>query len=121
MSANVLTRIAGESIMDLFKLRIADPITMNPKGWYWGNFGVIDGLLVNGGSGSQSKGMHISAQELARFGLLFLNRGNWNGNQLISAEWVEILGWRKKKQDTPIQRLILLKNGLKKPTVKECQ
>ena len=33
--------------------------------------------------------MHISAQELARFGLLFLNRGKWNGNQLISAEWVE--------------------------------
>lgn len=87
--ANVLTRIAGEPIMDLFKLRIADPITMNPKGWYWGNFGVIDGLLVNGGSGSQSKGMHISAREFARFGLLFLNRGNWDGRQLISEKWVE--------------------------------
>ena len=26
---------------------------------------------------------------MARFGYLFLNRGNWNGKQLISAEWVD--------------------------------
>lgn len=87
--ANVLTRIAGEPIEELFKRRIAEPCGLNLEKWRWGNFGVVDGLLVNGGSGSQSKGMHISAQELARFGLLFLNRGKWNGNQLISAEWVE--------------------------------
>jgi len=87
--ANVLTRIAGEPIEELFKRRIANPCCMHPDKWHWGNFGVVDSILVNGGSGSQSKGMHISAQELARFGLLFLNRGNWNGNQLISAKWVE--------------------------------
>jgi CubicO group peptidase (beta-lactamase class C family) len=87
--ANVLTRIAGEPIGDLFKRRIADPIGMNPKGWRWGDFGIVDGILVNGGSGSQSQGMHISAREFARFGLLFLNRGNWDGRQLISVKWVQ--------------------------------
>ena len=32
----------------------------------------------------------VRAQEMARFGHLMLNKGNWNGQQLISREWVEL-------------------------------
>ncbi len=87
--ANVLTRIAGEPIEELLKRRIADPIGMNRAQWDWGDFGEVDGIVVNGGSGNTNKHMLISARELARFGLLFLNRGEWNGRQLISASWVD--------------------------------
>ena len=31
----------------------------------------------------------LSARDMARFGLLFLRQGNWNGQQLIPAEWVQ--------------------------------
>jgi CubicO group peptidase (beta-lactamase class C family) len=31
----------------------------------------------------------LSALDMARFGLLFLREGRWNGEQLISREWVE--------------------------------
>ena len=34
-------------------------------------------------------GLEISADDLARFGHLYLNRGDWNGRQLISSEWVD--------------------------------
>ena len=87
--ANVLTRIAGEPIEELFKRKIADPIGMDPSQWDWQDWGMIDGLMVNGGAGNKSKGIHISAREMARFGHLFLNRGNWDGKQLIPSEWVE--------------------------------
>jgi len=87
--ANVLTRIAREPIEDLFKHRIADPIGMNRDKWDWGDFGKIDGLVVNGGSGNHNQHIRISARELARFGHLFLNRGNWNGKQLVSKSWVD--------------------------------
>ena len=87
--ANVLTRIAGEDIESFFKDRIADPIGMNDAKWDWDDWGTIDGMVVNGGAGNKGKGIHISARELARFGLLFLNRGNWNGRQLISASWAD--------------------------------
>ena len=87
--ANVLTRIAGEDIESFLKDRIADPIGMNDAKWDWGDWGTIDGMVVNGGAGNKGKGIHISAHELARFGLLFLNRGNWNGRQLISSSWVD--------------------------------
>ena len=88
--ANVLTRIAAEPIEDLFKRRIADPIGMDRTKWDWGDFGVIDGIVVNGGSGNGNKHIQISARELARFGHLFLNRGKWNDKQLISASWVDL-------------------------------
>ncbi len=89
--ANVLTRIAGEPIEDLFQRRIADPIGMDRNEWDWGDFGRIDGITVNGGSGNSNKHVFISARQLARLGLLFLNGGNWDGQQLISAEWVEMV------------------------------
>jgi CubicO group peptidase (beta-lactamase class C family) len=85
----VLTRIAGESLEQLFKRRIADPIGMNPARWHWGVLATNRGVAVNGGSGNSSKHIFISAREAARFGLLFLNQGRWNGRQLISAEWVK--------------------------------
>ncbi|MFC1634802.1 serine hydrolase domain-containing protein, partial [Planctomycetota bacterium] len=88
--ANVLTRIADEPIEELFKRKIADPIGMDSSKWDWGDFGKIDGIVVNGGSGNSNKHMFISARELARFGHLFLNRGKWDGKQLISASWIEM-------------------------------
>jgi CubicO group peptidase (beta-lactamase class C family) len=86
---NVLTRIAGEPIEDLFKRRIADPIGMNRAKWDWGDFGKVEGIVVNGGSGNNGKHIFICAGELARLGHLFLNRGKWNGKQLISSGWIE--------------------------------
>jgi CubicO group peptidase (beta-lactamase class C family) len=86
--ANVLTRIAGEPIEKLFKRRIADPIGMNPDKWDWGDLRVVDGVVVNGGSGNQNKHIFICARELARLGHLFLNRGKWKGKKLISERWV---------------------------------
>ena len=48
----------------------------------------VDGLAVNGGSGNAGRHVMISARDLARFALLFLNRGNWDGRQLLSPDWV---------------------------------
>jgi CubicO group peptidase (beta-lactamase class C family) len=85
----VLTRAAGEPLEQLFKRRIADPIGMNPRQWAWGDYATVDGLVVNGGSGNGGKHVTISARQMARLGHLFLNKGNWNGRQLLRREWVE--------------------------------
>ncbi|MBI4324355.1 MAG: serine hydrolase, partial [Chloroflexi bacterium] len=85
----VLTRPAGEPLEAIFRRRIAGPIGMNPERWRWGVLSTNQGLAVNGGSGNANKHVFISAREAARLGLLFLNRGNWAGRQLLSARWVE--------------------------------
>jgi len=88
MFALVLTRIAGEPLEELFRRRIADPIQMNSSKWDWGDLATIDGIVINGGSGNSQKHMFISARDMARFGHLYLNAGRWNGQQLISRDWV---------------------------------
>jgi len=86
--AYVLTQIAREPLERLFERRIASFIEMNPDRWLWENWGEVDGILVNGGAGNGPM-MNISAKELARFGHLFLNRGKWNGRQVLSESWVD--------------------------------
>jgi len=85
---NVLSCIADESIEVLFKRKIADPIGMDSGKWDWGDFGKVNGIVVNGGSGNGNKHVKISARELARFGHLFLNKGKWKSKQLITSAWV---------------------------------
>jgi CubicO group peptidase (beta-lactamase class C family) len=31
--------------------------------------------------------LNLRPRDLAKFGLLYLNKGNWNGNQIISSDW----------------------------------
>ncbi len=110
--ANVITHIAGEPMEELFQRRIAEPIGMNRAKWDWGDWGKVEGIVVNGGSGNKSGPMRISARETARFGLLFLNRGQWNGQRLISEKWVDEatrvqvpatlpMGYEAKKSEGP--------------------
>ncbi|MCE1252427.1 MAG: beta-lactamase family protein [Anaerolineae bacterium] len=34
-------------------------------------------------------GLYLTPRELARFGLLYLQQGRWNGKQLVSKDWVQ--------------------------------
>jgi CubicO group peptidase (beta-lactamase class C family)/inosine-uridine nucleoside N-ribohydrolase len=76
----VLTKIAGEPLHDLLQRRILGPIGIQEVGWQPDETRKVP---------NWTGGLEISASDLARFGHLFLNRGRWNGNQLISAEWVD--------------------------------
>jgi CubicO group peptidase (beta-lactamase class C family) len=101
--AHVLTQIAREPLEQLFERRIASLISMNRSGWYWENYGYIDGILVNGGAGNDAM-LNISAKELARFGHLILNRGKWNGRQVLSESWVEQSTALQVPTDIPLGR-----------------
>ena len=38
-----------------------------------------------------SSQVYTNARDLARFGLLYLNGGTWNGERLISEEWIDFV------------------------------
>ncbi|UCE50388.1 MAG: serine hydrolase, partial [Phycisphaerales bacterium] len=75
----VLTQIAGESLHDYLKRRIFTPIGISGTDWQPDATGKIP---------NWTGGLIISAGDLARFGHLFLNDGNWAGKQLVPALWV---------------------------------
>jgi CubicO group peptidase (beta-lactamase class C family) len=35
--------------------------------------------------------VYTNARDLARFGLLYLNRGVWDGDRLVSKEWIDFV------------------------------
>ncbi|MDQ1318096.1 MAG: hypothetical protein QG588_1752, partial [Candidatus Poribacteria bacterium] len=87
---SILTRLAKQPIKDVFNHRIADVIGMTR--WDWGICGTLDnGVALNNAAGTPAKnpGIQTTARELARLGHLYLNRGNWNGKQLLSASFVD--------------------------------
>ncbi len=74
---------------------VMDPIgASNTWRWYgyensWINIDGIEIQSVSGG-GHWGGGMWLSAYDQAKFGYLFLRDGNWNGEQIISKEWIEM-------------------------------
>lgn len=67
-------------IFDLLKSRIAGPIGM--ENFEWRDIPTTVGTLPD-----MNGGLKTSARDLARFGLLFLSNGKWNGKQLIPKRW----------------------------------
>lgn len=72
---------------------VMDKIGASPT-WRWtgyeNSYIVLDGQIVQSVSGGShwGGGMLISAYDQARFGYLTLRKGNWNGQQIISEEWI---------------------------------
>jgi CubicO group peptidase (beta-lactamase class C family) len=85
----ILTRLSGASLQAVFARRVADPIGLTT--WGWGVSGTIDGIELNNAAGTPAKtpGVQITARQMARFGYLYLRRGNWNGRQILPADFVE--------------------------------
>ena len=78
---------------DVLREEIMDPIGASSR-WRWHGYDnswvEIDGRRVQSvsGGGHWGGGMFIDAWDLARFGYLFLRRGQWAGRQLVSREWI---------------------------------
>ena len=81
MFGRVLTKILNRTMESYLKEKIANHIGMP---FTWNTEGDLSGLAINNGC----TGIRINAKSLARWGWLFLNEGNWAGEQLISKEWV---------------------------------
>ena len=92
--AYCLTHLFRKPLPVVLRENIMDPIGASPS-WRWNGYEnswvTIDGQQVQvvSGGGHWGGGMFISTRDHARFGLLFLREGQWQGQQLISKEWIE--------------------------------
>ena len=72
----------GQSIFAAFLTHIAQPIGMQ-------DYRPGDGRYVTGPESSiPAYPFHMSARDLARFGLLYLHGGRWDDRQVVPAAWV---------------------------------
>jgi len=89
-----LTHVWRKPMPLVLKENIMDKIGASTT-WRWHGYEnawtEIDGLQMKSvtGGGHSGAGLFISAEDMARFGLLFLNNGKWQDEQIISESWIE--------------------------------
>ncbi len=76
--SGVLSRAGGKSLLELCDQYIFGPLGINGVQWRQDPHGHYFG-------GSE---LFMSPRDMAKIGQLFLNRGQWNGKQVVPAEWV---------------------------------
>jgi CubicO group peptidase (beta-lactamase class C family) len=91
--AYALTHVWRKPVPVVLKEQIMDKIGASTT-WRWYGYDhawtVIDGIKMKSvtGGGHSGAGIFISAEDMARFGLLFLNNGRWDTEQLLSEAWI---------------------------------
>ena len=96
----ILTNVTGQSVLEFARVNLFTPLGIsvdeaitfsskkeqmvfnkatNISGW------VTDSIGVNTGGW----GLTLSTSDMAKIGQLYLNKGNWEGKQLVSRFWIE--------------------------------
>lgn len=78
--AMIVRRVSGKSLVDLAQQHL------------WSKIGLeSDALWITDSTGAAFAlgGLNMRTRDYARFGRLYLNGGNWNGEQIIPAEWIK--------------------------------
>ena len=90
-----LARVFGKSLPEVLKENVMDPIGASRE-WKWQGYGEKSTADVNGtkvesvsGGTRWGGGLWINSQDLARFGLLVLNKGKWEGKTVLSEKWIQ--------------------------------
>lgn len=78
----IVTKVTGESVLDYLTPRLFEPLGIDKPVWE------ADGQGINCGGW----GLALKTEDMAKVGLLLLQKGKWNGRQLLPAEWVEEMG-----------------------------
>jgi len=90
-----VARVFGKGLPGVLKENIMDKIGASNE-WKWQGYGPTSTVEINGkpiesvsGGTRWDGGLWINSQDLARFGLLILNKGNWDGKQVVSDKWIQ--------------------------------
>jgi CubicO group peptidase (beta-lactamase class C family) len=78
MLSILIQKISGRPLDEYIGPRLIEPLGITDAYWSKG----LD--WVWGGSG-----LHAKTESIAKLGLLYLNRGTWNGRQLLPVGWAE--------------------------------
>lgn len=86
--SRALTYLYGRPLKDVLRERILDPIDAGEL--VWNDYGEVKAKNGETIPVSEGFGCHrMTASDLARIGLLYLNGGVWNGKRLLSADYVK--------------------------------
>jgi CubicO group peptidase (beta-lactamase class C family) len=95
MLSAIVTKVTGQTVLDYLKPRLFEPLGIDNPTWQASPQGISCGGF----------GLFIRTEDIAKFGLLYLQKGKWNGKQLVPANWVEMATSKQvENKDAPSGR-----------------
>jgi CubicO group peptidase (beta-lactamase class C family) len=79
MLSAIVQKVTGMTVLDYLRPRLFEPLGIAHPTWGTSPQGVSLG----------GYGLSVRTEDIARFGQLYLQKGQWNGKHLVPATWVE--------------------------------
>jgi len=79
MLSAAVQKATGQTVLDYLKPRLFDPLGIESPTWEKSPQGVSAG----------GYGLSVRTEDIAKFGQLYLQKGKWEGKQLVPAAWIE--------------------------------
>jgi CubicO group peptidase (beta-lactamase class C family) len=79
MLSAILQKVTGQTLVEYLHPRLFDPLEIKPPTWE------SDPKGINVGGW----GLSLTTKDIAKFGQLYLQKGKWNGRQIIPEAWLD--------------------------------
>ena len=95
MLSAIVQQVTGEKVLDYLTPRLFEPLHIDKPRWEESPQGINCG----------GWGLYLKTEDLAKMGQLLLQKGEWNGQQLIPAEWVDEMSKKQVESINPGTRM----------------
>lgn len=79
MLSAIVQKVSGQKVIDYLKPRLFDPLGIEGMDWE------VDPRGINTGGW----GLRVKTEDMAKFGQLFLQKGKWQGKQILPVAWID--------------------------------
>ncbi len=79
MLSAIIQKVTGQTVMEYLQPRLLVPLGISGIDWETNYKGINTG----------GWGIRVKTEDMAKLGLLYLNQGQFNGRQILSADWVK--------------------------------
>ena len=79
MQSAIVQKVTGTKVLDYLQPRLFEPLGIEQPTWESSPQGISTG----------GYGLSIRTEDIARFGQLYLQKGKWQGQQLVPESWVQ--------------------------------
>ncbi len=80
MQSAIVQKVTGQTVLDYLKPRLFEPLGIIDPVWDANPAGITLG----------GYGLYLKTEDIAKFGQLYLQKGMWNGKQIVPADWIEM-------------------------------
>jgi CubicO group peptidase (beta-lactamase class C family) len=79
MMSAIIQKVTGQTLLDYLEPRLLKPLGISGLDWETD----LQGIQTGGW------GIRVKTEDMAKFGQLFLQKGKWNGKQILPESWIE--------------------------------